>query len=256
MVPRAFSGGVKDNLIWYITYCGLLIPLALLSVMRAKEKASYIWPFALVPAVFAIITDLVGHNYHWYYDTHAFCLAVLASIGLVELGKAKTRIYQVGYVALIGFTILTVTNSPRIVGGAIKNYRVAPKFQDSDYDIANWIKTRTNTKDVFLTVPESSTTLVVEGLAERLILYGHTCLLHIEPPNKLLLVRTEIKSIFCSSDESLVRSLLKKYNVAYIIIGPDERTFLSTALSECRPILLEITSSVYQNSTYELLKIF
>jgi hypothetical protein len=254
--PVLSLGGIRDNLIWYVAYCGLLIPLALLSVVRAKDKASYIGPFALVPSVLTITTYNIADNYHWYYDIHAVWLAVLASIGLVELGKAKTRVYQVGYVALIGFTVLTVTPLARIVPRAIQNYRFPPWFQDSDYDVAKWIRTRTDTEDVFLTVPESSTTLVVEGLAERRVVYGYTMHLRTtEPPDELLLVQTEIRNMFCASDESLVRSLLDKYSVAYVIIGPDERTFLSDALSGCRPILPEITTSVYQNSDYELLEI-
>ncbi len=121
--PMLSLDGLSANLLWYIKYCGLLIPLALVAIIFDRAKSIYFTPFAIVPAVLAVTTTNIAGNYHWYYDIHAVWLAILASVGLMQLARAKTRVYHFGYIALIGFTILAVTTLagilPAIIQGSI-----------------------------------------------------------------------------------------------------------------------------------------
>lgn len=107
---------------------------------------------------------------------------------------------------------------------------------------------------MLLVVPDSDTTLALEGLAGRQIVYGYTMHLRTTEPAEVLdLIRSDIETVFCSSDEFFVQQQLKKYNVAYIVIGPDEREFLSRP--ECNSVLSHLVSSAYQNPKYELLEV-
>ena len=129
LIPVNSLGAMRDNIVWYIGYCGLLVPLALISIIRASKQAGLFAPFAFIASFLAITTYNLAGNYHWYYDLNAVWLAVLAGIGLVELGKAKSRIYQFIYIGLIGFTVITTTNSVQVVPRYLQGYRIPPHFR-------------------------------------------------------------------------------------------------------------------------------
>ncbi|HXG83326.1 MAG TPA: hypothetical protein VNI84_04780, partial [Pyrinomonadaceae bacterium] len=117
--------------------------------------------------------------------------------------------------SLVGLTLAGALDIWRVTSRAI-NYRV---FEADSIKIAEQIKQKTAANAMFLNAPTYNTAVVLSGRRSLMRYTGHLFTYGIDYG----LRENELKQIYEGSAEA--ESFLKKYNIEYVLIGPEERGY-------------------------------
>ncbi len=199
----------------------------------------------------------------WYQAWVVFCIAV--PLCLYELFKNKIKYSN--YLAILWgillFTCIQYTfHSVRYIVGPIyknngldgTNY-LEPANIDEKYTI-EWINKNIKGQPVLLEMYGESYTLdslvaSYTGLPTLVGWSSHELGWRNDWP-AIANRQGEIELLYSKGDINLVRNLVKKYNIEYVLISNKERSKLG---DEAGSILRTLTTKVYRNNSVELLKI-
>jgi hypothetical protein len=150
---------------------------------------------------------------YWFVGSVPFVALVLA-----RLWERKAVFKFVAAACLIVLTLTGALDIWRVASRAV-NYQV---FEPDSVKIAEQIKQKTPPLALFLNAPTYNTAVVLSGRRSLMRYTGHLSSYAIDYEPR----ESEVKRIYEGSAAS--ESLLKKYNIDYILISPEERGYEQT----------------------------
>lgn len=211
----------QNLLAFWIKNLGIFIPLSIaggiLLSKRDKESDSRLVLFYL-PFAFLFLVSNTVKLAPWEWDNIKVLIYwFVGSLPFVaySIAWAWERGGAMRVVAIGAFLILTMSGALdvwRTVSGQI-NYSV---FSHDAVKIANEIRQRTDPKALFLNAPTYNSAVVISGRRSLMRYSGHLGSYGIDYSAR----EADVKRIYSGS--AIADALLKKYEIDYVIISPEE----------------------------------
>ena len=230
----------KDNIIWFwLKNTGILIPLVAVgaylywrnpSTLDTKKKAREVEPprdaklllLFYIPFVLLFLISNIAKLAPWEWDN--IKILIYWFVGSLPFAAfAIARAWESGILPRIGaaaaFAILVLAGSLdvwRTVSG-----QISMKVFDSDaLSVARQMKSKIEPSSLILNAPTYNSPVVLSGRQSLMRYSGHLSSHGID----YLPRETDVKRIYEGSGVS--EMLLKKYNIDYVLISPEERNTL------------------------------
>jgi hypothetical protein len=212
----------EDNVLWFwLKNLGPFIPILLAVFVGFRKRPRPDWyPFALAAAsVFLLANLFIFQPWDWD-NTKFFVYWVIASIPAVAAGLVWLYHQRWYGKAVAGVCLVTLCLSGTIEVSKVLSFENAKvgMFDGRGQEIAATIRAQTNPKAVFLTAQQANNPIA--GLSGRPIVLGYTGWLWsygIEYESR----EDDVVRIYQGSPET--PTLLDRYAVDYVLIGPAER---------------------------------
>ncbi len=149
---------------------------------------------------------------HWFVGSIPFAALVLA-----ELWKRDKILKIVAAGCLIMLTFSGALDIWRTISGQV-NYNV---FSKDSVAISEQIKLKTAPKALFLNAPTYNSAVVLSGRRSLMRYSGHLSSYGIDYYER----ENDVKKIYAG--DATAEILLKKYNIEYVIVSPEERSNLT-----------------------------
>jgi hypothetical protein len=214
----------KDNVIlFYIKNFGLFIPLLILALVfnskieNQKSKIIYYLPFILIFIVSNIFKlapwewDNIKVLVYWFIGSIPFVALVLASLWEQKFALKMLAIICLGCLCASGKIDIW-----RVISRQI-NYEV---FSKDAVKIAEEIQAKVPSNALFLNAPTYNSAVVLSGRRSFMRYSGHLSSYGIDYIPR----ENEVKRIYEGS--GLADELLRKNNIEYVLISPEEITNL------------------------------
>ena len=194
-----------------------------------RRKTIYHLPFTIyhlyfyLPFLFCFIISNIIKLAPWEWDNikvlaYWFVGSIpFAALFLAELWKRDKILKTVAVVCLIALTFSGALDVWRTVSGQI-NYNV---FSKDSVAIAEQIKLKTAPKALFLNAPTYNSAVVLSGRRSLMRYSGHLSSYGIDYGEREM----DVKKIYAG--DATAEILLKKYNVEYVIVSPEEKANLT-----------------------------
>jgi hypothetical protein len=203
---------------------GLALPFVLLALVFSGPARQWLLPFFLFYFTLSLVgTGGLNHPCHFLLP-NSMVIALLGGIGLSTLKTLSLK-----YRALV-FLIMGAILLPPYINEVA--YRIETgwegTFTQEQRAAGNFIRTFTPPRSIFVVLPDNREALeTVEGLGERVVVYGISWHLdRYENEKNLANWREEATQFFSSPDPATREDFIKRYQVHYILIGPNESQFM------------------------------
>ncbi|OGD85701.1 hypothetical protein A2164_01500 [Candidatus Curtissbacteria bacterium RBG_13_35_7] len=206
----------KDNPLWfYLKNLGLVLPLILLSffIVPTKLIKTYI-PFATI----FIVTNIIVFQPHDYDNMKIMLYWFLASLVLISyflqnLWQERWLISRILFCVLLFFLIIT-----GVLSVFRESYAIYQIYDREGLELANRIRLITSPHDVILTSDQHNHPIT--SFSGRPIVMGYRGWLWTWGYNYQEREK-DISNIYQGKRDMI--KLIKKYNIAFIVVGPSER---------------------------------
>ncbi len=211
--------GLRDGYLWfYIKNIGLPFILLLLSLFERNRKHRFIYSGAFVIFLAAELILFQPNEYDnnkLFYVWYALCLPAVSgfAFSLWERLKGLRARPLIGMAACLVFFLSGSLSIAREFVGSYQAY--APP----GVAVANYVREETEEHSVFMTSYDNHLN-PISALAGRTIVCGPSLWLHWHGFD-LSERQQDIRAYY--GDPQANEHLLKKYDVDYILVGPDER---------------------------------
>ncbi|MDX2159764.1 MAG: hypothetical protein SF162_00425 [bacterium] len=223
---------------------GLPLVIALPALVRAVQRMEQdgdrlmlLWLVAIVVTMYLPTGIQRRFSVGIMLPVAYFATRALQDVWLTRIRRRARPLLVVGVVliALTPLLMLFLPALPAMIGSP--EYTPAALFLDADYVRAyQWIDNRTDQDDVVLAAPDGS--IWLPGWAGARVVYAH----QYETLNAAD-KRAEVSAWYTAVDSANCAALLDRYNVRYIVQGPEEAQFaaeLRAAPTVCFEMLQQV----------------
>jgi len=236
---------------YYFGLNGIAIPFALLALFISHEARIWFLPFALIFSTLCIL-GWSGVNHGTYFLLQdSLYLSLLSAIGLSYLKKINKPVRTFIYLL-----VLTIILPPYLhqISFSFKNGWASSG--PGEQEIAGeFIRSHTDPNSIFVSLPDSIYSVnSVEGLGERKVMLGLlTHLDRYEPIASIKAWDQEVKTFFSTTDPKKRKDFIRRYQVNYIFLGPDENNYMREYQVDVDQFK-KAYFTVYKNQGMEILK--
>ena len=244
------------NFIWFwLTNTGIFIPLLLFGIFlsqRTKDKGerTKLLIFYIPFVVLFIVSnsaklapwewDNIKVLIYWFVGSIPFVALVLA-----WLWEKNNILKAVAAVCLVGLILAGALDVWRVVTRQI-DYGV---FTTDAIKIAEQIKQKTAPNALFLNAPTYNTAIVLSGRRSLMRYPGHLASYGINFAER----EADLKHIY--TGDGMADAALKKYNIEYVLIGPEVDNYLKAVSLPPNPTFFQKFPVVAEAGQYKVYKV-
>ena len=244
------------NFFWFwLTNTGIFIPLLLFGIFlsqrtKDKEKRTKLLIFYIPFVVLFIVSnsaklapwewDNIKVLIYWFVGSIPFVALVLA-----WLWEKNNILKAVAAVCLVGLILAGALDVWRVVTRQI-DYGV---FTTDAIKIAEQIKQKTAPNALFLNAPTYNTAIVLSGRRSLMRYPGHLASYGINFAER----EADLKHIY--TGDGMADAALKKYNIEYVLIGPEVDNYLKAVSLPPNPTFFQKFPVVAEAGQYKVYKV-
>ena len=244
------------NFVWFwLTNTGIFIPLLLFGIFlsqrtKDKEQKTKLLIF-YIPFVILFINSNSAKLAPWEWDNIKVliywfvCSIPFVALVLAWLWEKNNILKAVAAVCLVGLILAGALDVWRVVTRQIDN----GVFGTDAIKIAEQIKQKTAPNALFLNAPTYNTAIVLSGRRSLMRYSGHLASHGINFAER----EADLKHIY--TGDGMADASLKKYNIEYVLIGPEVDNYLKAVNLPLNPTFFQKFPVVAEAGQYKVYKV-
>ena len=244
------------NFVWFwLTNTGIFIPLLLFGIFlsqRTKDKGQKTKLLIFyIPFVILFIISNSAKLAPWEWDNIKVliywfvCSIPFVALVLAWLWEKNNILKAVAAVCLVGLILAGALDVWRVVTRQIDN----GVFGTDAIKIAEQIKQKTAPNALFLNAPTYNTAIVLSGRRSLMRYSGHLASHGINFAER----EADLKHIY--TGDGMADASLKKYNIEYVLIGPEVDNYLKAVNLPLNPTFFQKFPVVAEAGQYKVYKV-
>ncbi len=222
--PGWIVSGTNESLAWFwfksLGVMFLLIPWGFL--VASKRVKVFSLPFWLI---FIITNIFIIHPYQWdnrKYLLFWYLLAAGLAGNFLSLLIRQKKFWLTAVTLLILF-LATASGINDLIKLILPSSSKGILTTSAEIQLAQEIRSKTSPESIFLTAPTGSANGLANILGRQIIMYSPGLAKSYGFASQS--VNQDIKTIYEAKENLVTTSLIQKYQLNYIIVGPAERNF-------------------------------